>query len=398
MTTTTGYRYLFGQFKYSSNLLDDEMIVAELPLTGVTFTRELNSIGTFEGHLLLSGASVNYNALDGTTPGKTTLYVERSWIDNDGIPQTAIVWGGMVFSRTYNSAEQTLHITAREFEAYLDRRAVSKDLIYGPADPLFIAQDIVNLSQGTSYSNGSIGIQVGSETSGVLLYRSYHPYELKSVYQCLQDLARSESYGFDFEILCEYDPLGVYSTGISKTLKLYYPRAGTIIDPEAPTSSDLIWQFPANMVEYELSQDGEKTGNVVWALGGGSNEEQLRLKAYDPTKWDETPYGWPRLEELTHFSDVYTVDYLQKLALGVINAVSTPPTSLHIVVPAYLDPAFGSYNLGDDAWVQIRDDFFPNGMKSVYRITAMTVEPGEDGPERVTLTMTLPLATSGVLG
>lgn len=398
-TTTIGYRYLFGQFKYVANYLEDEEIVAELPLTGVSFTKELNNIGTFEGHLLLSGSDVNYNVLDGTIPGKTTLYVERSWVDPVLGLQTKIVWGGMVFARTYNSSEQTLTITAREFEAYLDRRRVWKDLVYGPADPLFIAQDIVSWSQSTPpNSNGDIGITVGTETSPVLLYRTYHPYELKSVYQCLVDLARSESYGFDFRIEVDYADATPWSTGINKTLTLYYPRAGTVIDPEAPTATDLLWQFPANMVEYEYSEDGETTGNVVWALGGGSNEEQLLMKAYDPTKWDETVYGWPRLEELTNFSDVYTVDYLQKLTLGVINAISYPPTSLKIVVPAWLDPAFGTYDLGDDAWVMIKDDMFPAGFKKVYRITAMTVEPGEDGPERVTLTMTLPLATSGVLG
>jgi hypothetical protein len=42
------YRYLLG------DLLTNE-IVAELPLTSVAFTQQLNQAGTFTAHLLLSG-------------------------------------------------------------------------------------------------------------------------------------------------------------------------------------------------------------------------------------------------------------------------------------------------------------------------------------------------------
>jgi hypothetical protein len=50
----TTYRYLLA------DLVTNE-IIAELPLTGVSFTQQLNQAGTFQGHLLLSG--VNGDAL-----------------------------------------------------------------------------------------------------------------------------------------------------------------------------------------------------------------------------------------------------------------------------------------------------------------------------------------------
>jgi hypothetical protein len=35
----------------------------------------------------------------------------------------------------------------------------------------------------------------------------------------------------------------------------------------------------------------------------------------------------------------------------------------------------------------ITDDRFPQGLDQIYRIVGLSVQPGEDGPERVTLTL-----------
>lgn len=60
----TTYRYLFV------NLLNNE-IIAELPLTGVGFTQQLNQAGNFQGHILLSGINANkFNVNASTVPGK----------------------------------------------------------------------------------------------------------------------------------------------------------------------------------------------------------------------------------------------------------------------------------------------------------------------------------------
>jgi hypothetical protein len=68
--------------------------------------------------------------------------------------------------------------------------------------------------------------------------------------------------------------------------------------------------------------------------------------------------------------------------------------TLKIVAPAYTDPQLGSYVIGDDIRVRIRDDRFPNQLDAVYRLIALNVTPNEDGPttEQVTLTLTLPTA------
>jgi hypothetical protein len=49
---------------------------------------------------------------------------------------------------------------------------------------------------------------------------------------------------------------------------------------------------------------------------------------------------------------------------------------------------FGNYEIGDDVRVRILDSRFPTQLDSTYRIVAFNVSPGENGPERVTLTLT----------
>ncbi len=362
---TTTYRYLFA------NLLTNE-IIGELPLTGVSFTQQLNQAGTLQGHLLLSGmATEQFNVNASTIPAKTAIYVDRNGV---------LVWGGVIWGRTYNSTEQTLNITAREFESYFERRRITTTQAFTNTDQLVIARTLIDNAQLVPY--GDIGVITGSETSGVLVDRVYYDYELKGVYPAIQDLSRADD-GFDFNIQVSYDPVTYEPI---KTLILGYPRTGTAYNPNDPAA--FVFIFPAgNIVEYEYPEDGSIAANSVYALGAGSNEGKLIENAQDATKFAD---GWVLLEEQANYSDVTDVTLLQELALGQVLAVSYPPTTIKIVVPAYVSPEFGTYGIGDDARIIITDERFPETLDAVYRIVALNVQPGEDGPERVTITLTEP--------
>jgi hypothetical protein len=356
----TEYRYLFA------NLLTNE-ILGELPLTGVSFTQQLNQAGTFQGHLLLTGVSAEFNVDASTTPGFCCIYVDR-----DGV----LVWGGVIWGREYNSDNQTVTISAREFESYFERRRISSTLAFSNTDQLTIAQTLFNNAQVQPY--GNIGVIVGTETSGVLVNRVYYDYELKTVYNAVQDLSRQEN-GFDFNIKVVY--VGGTPT---KILQFGYPRIGTVYS--ASSVSAPVFEFPAgNMVAYTYPEDGSIAANKIYALGAGSNEGKLISIQTDATKYAN---GWALLEDQANYSDVTDQTVLNQLATGQVLAVSYPPTVIKIVVPAYQVPVFGTYSLGDDARLRIKDNRFPAGLDKIYRIVGFNVQPGEDGPERVTITLT----------
>jgi len=358
---TTTYRYLFA------DLLTND-ILGELPLTGVSFNQQLNQAGTLTGHLLLSGLSgFEFNVDASTIPGKCAIYVDRN---------AEIVWGGIIWNREYNSAEQKLNLIAREFESYFERRRITADAVFTNVDQLTIAQSLFNTAQAASF--GNIGVIVPSNTSGVLVSRTYYGYELKQVYAAVQDLSRQED-GFDFLINCSYS-----SGNIIKTLELGYPRIGTVYDVNDPFA--IVFNFPAgNVVEYVYPEDGSIAANTIYGLGAGSNEGKLLATASDATKYAD---GWALLEDQANYSDVTSSNLLTELTQGQVNALSYPPTTIKMVVPAFVDPVYGSYNIGDDARLIITDSRFPTGLDEVYRIVGLNIQPGEDGPERVTITLT----------
>jgi hypothetical protein len=362
----TTYRYLFVDLLTNT-------IIAELPLTGVAFTQQLNQPGTFSGHLMLSGINTDkFNVDASTIPAKCGLYVDR-----DGI----LVWGGVIWGRQYNSQDQALTIQAREWISYFERRRITQTVDFTAIDQLVIAKTLIEDAQDVPY--GDIGVGYNSEgetTSGILIDRVYYDYELKNVFQAIQDLSR-QSDGFDFHIDISYDPITDLPR---KDFNTYYPRSGlvyTVGDPLCP-----VFEFPAgNIVEYEYPEDGSTTANTIYAVGAGSNEGKLISAASHPTILTE---GWAVLEDQVNYSDVTDQTVLDNLAMGAVNAFVTPPITMKVVVPAFVDPVYGTYEVGDDARIIIKDDRFPNGLDAIYRIVGSSVEPGEDGPERVTLSLT----------
>lgn len=359
---TTTYRYLFADLLTNAT-------IAELPLTGVSFTQQLNQAGTLQAHILLSGInSEQYNAITGTIAGRTAIYVDRNG---------TIIWGGVIWGRSYNSSDQKLKLTAREFESYFERRRITTTTSFTNQDQLAIARNLITQAQSALY--GDIGVQVGTETSGILISRTYYDYEYKQVYQAIQDIARQDT-GFDFNILCSYDGSGT----VIKTLQLGYPRLGTAYTTTSTTVP--VFELPAsNIVSYDFNEDASTMANTVYALGAGSNEGKLISIAQDSTKLTS---GWALLEEQANYSDITDSTYLDELANGQVLAVSDPISIFKVVVPAFISPEFGTYAIGDDARLRITDERFPTTLDSVYRIVGITVEPGEDGPERVTLTLT----------
>lgn len=363
----TTYRYLLA------DLLTNQ-ILAELPLTDVNFTQQLNSAGTFTGTLLLSGAdSASLGVADATVPARTAVYVDR-----DGI----LVWGGIVWYRTYSSDNQRLQITGREFESYFERRRINQTISYYNADQFAICQSLVSAAQ--SKPNGNIGVAVGAETSGILITRQFYGYEYKPVFNALLDLSRSTN-GFDFNITVAYDGSGLPT----KTFELLYPRSGQVYSSTDTTTP--VYEFPGNMISYEYPEDGSLAVNYLYSVGAGSNEGKIIQVATDATK---LAAGWPLLEDLVNYSDINDSSLIANLAQGQLVAQAYPPTTMKIVATPYNDPTLGSFQLGDDARIRITDERFPTGLDAIYRIVAINVDPGEKSGERITLTLTLPNATS----
>lgn len=108
--TSVNYKYIV------TDLLTDT-ILAEIPLRDVSFTRALKDAGSLSGGVPVVAANDYLDLYENTMPGRTSLYVLR----ND-----VCVWGGIIWSRSYDIKERTLEIDASEFTSYLSRRVAWK--------------------------------------------------------------------------------------------------------------------------------------------------------------------------------------------------------------------------------------------------------------------------------
>ena len=367
MATTTTYRYFFADLKTNA-------VLAELQLTGVSFTQQLNTTGTLTGRIQISGFNTaNANLLNATIPARTAIYVDRNGV---------IVWGGIIWSRDYSSKTQTMTFNAREFMSYFERRRIIANLGYSNTDVIVMAQGIINNAQTNTY--GNIGVlvgQAGQTTTGgaVTASRIYYGYELKQVSTAVIELSQL-SPGFDWSLEAYYSP----TTGqISKSFNCYYPRKGEVY---STTGLSPVFELPSgNIVEYQYTEDGLTTANSAYVTGSGSNEGKALVNASDSSKWNA---GWALLEDSYQYSDVPDLPTLTKLATARINSSSTPPTTVRVIAPPYSDPVFGSYDIGDDVRLRITDNRFPTPLDAIYRLVALTVTAGEAGPEQITLTLT----------
>lgn len=362
----TQYRYLFA------DLVTND-ILAELPLTNVTFSQVLNSSGTLNGEIL--GSDVNESGYDfpnTTVPARTAIYVDR-----DGV----LIWGGILWTRSWNSDSQSYSFSAREFPSYFERRRITDTTVFENTDQLVIVETLITDAQNVP--GGDIGVIVGSETSGILVDRVYFDYEFKDVWGAIKDLSNQQD-GFDFNIDVDY-----FNNNPTKYLRLDYPARGRTFSYNDPAA--LVFDFPGNLVYYEYPEDGSITTNLMYGIGPNSNEGMIRAVATSPT--NQIAAGFPLLEDTTTYNDQYDPDLLYQQTLGEVTAKQLPVVTMKIVIPAYENPVLGSYKTGDQCLVRITDDRFPQptnggyGFVAIKRIVAINVEPGEDGPERVTLTL-----------
>lgn len=375
-----------GTFTQAGTATAPNRIISELPFTGVNFSSQLNSVGTFQGHVLLSGLNATTaNVFDGTLPAKTILWVLYT---NPITFTTNPVWSGVIWAREYDSASQTLSISAQEMMSVYNRRRISTTKTYSTfTDPAVIARQLLQYTEGLSH--GNTGLTYNTTTTVYSTKNVYEGYQLKSVYSAIKDLAARF---FDFKIQPYWNP----------TYGFLYNIFIIGVGSNYTASDSPIFQFPGNVIEYKFPEDGSGTVNKLYGLGYGDNTTKFEAIAYDPTLIGSSTSQpltatWPLLEDSTSYTDIPDNTLVTDLTKGQLNAISYPPTTVEIVIAPYVDPYYSiDFFVGDEARVNIKDDFFPGGLDTILRIVAVTVNPGEAGPSRVTLTLTRQLADGAV--
>ncbi|MFI9387779.1 hypothetical protein [Kutzneria sp. NPDC052558] len=355
-------------------------ILAEVPLTTVRYGKKLGGTGQLSATLNLGDPRVQAeDPADLTTPAKRVVYVLR-----DDEP----VWGGLVWTRRYDSANQRISLGCGDFWSYYDHRKVLPRLDpskYG--DPAYVAHvDPVDLEEmdqneiarqliavAARHDGGDIGVIPDATNSGIITSRAYFGYQNVSVGDALRKLSQVAG-GPDMYF--DVGPLDAAGRP-SRRLRLGDPGLGQQGSPH-------VWEFGGNMVGYTWPSDGTRMATRVFADGSGFDLDLRMAVAEDVGRYAQ---GWALLEAEHGYSTVSDPAELRAHAVADQQAARLPVATPTLVVRGDRPPSIAGVGVGDDARVIIKDLFHAKGIDTRMRIVAIDVGVGDNGEDTVTLTM-----------
>jgi hypothetical protein len=378
------------EFTYLFYDLMSGVRLAEIAAKNVSFGAVLDGVGSLQGKLNMASPIVQkqLGQLGGTFGSSTNTAKTAVYVDLNGV----LMWGGILWTATYNSVSKEATLGAQDFWSYFANRRINWDADFtasgsGPMDQLSIFEQLILTAQ--SEPGGDLGVLVDGVLSGQQVSIKWDPSQVIPISQAVTSLAQQSGVrGFDYAIDVAYDSSGVPQ----KYLTLSYPRRGRIAG-----TTGLVFDCGNKWARgYEWPEDGSIAANVVYGIGAGSgpataaNQGGLRTAQAFPTSWNEG--GYPLLEGVLQRSDVTDQATLDALTITNLAAVAYP-----VVLPSATfalgmpDPQFGSYICGDDAALIIPpDDWFPAGLEEFWRIVGWTVNVEDEGVNTVRLDFAAP--------
>ncbi|MEU7431095.1 hypothetical protein AB0B07_09590 [Streptomyces sioyaensis] len=377
------YTYLFCD-------LVTDAVLAELPLSEVRYSTELNGIGKLAAFVPYNDDTIPLDPDTATRPCRTALYVDR-----DGV----IVWGGIVWTRDDRTATGR-SIQAAEFLSYYQQRTVKTTLAtdtslitdtdYVPdgqrlyPDQRYLVWSLLRYAAVQPY--GDIGIGVGYLASepgtGINRVAAYYGYERPAIYDAIAALAAADD-GCDFGVEVYWtQPANNDPPARVKRARVWFPRRGR----QSAAESGLVFSNGGpepSILDYRWPENGTALATEVSALGAGTGEARLTSTAQATALLSA---GYPLLESVTTYSDVLEQSRIDGLARADVAARSQADVQPTFEVMADADPAFGSYTVGDVALFVIEpDQKTPIGRQQELRILSIETA-ATAGAERVTLT------------
>lgn len=201
MLTTDEQEYVEYRY-FTTNLVTNE-VIAEIPFKGVSYERAIKAAGSFSGEIavLPPNPDLNDNAslYDNTMPGRTGLYVMRNGV---------CVWGGIIWSRSYNVITRNLTVSASEFTSYFQHRRIWKT--WGHSFGATLVSDgtttTITLDNGSTY-------QLTRDSSVRLFFYDVANFKFNGYYKVLDDSATDGNGNVTFTTGVEHKDVAPGSVG-----------------------------------------------------------------------------------------------------------------------------------------------------------------------------------------
>jgi hypothetical protein len=156
-----------AQYRYFTTDLLTNTVLAEIPFKGVSFERSIKAAGSFSGSIPVIPETASMNIYESTMPGKTGLYVVRD---------QECIWGGIIWSRSYDVVDRNLSVSASEFTSYFHKRNIWNTWSHDFGADAIVAGGTLTATLQNSTYDFPVGSKVKIEflTTNMFEYNGYY--------------------------------------------------------------------------------------------------------------------------------------------------------------------------------------------------------------------------------
>lgn len=348
------YRY------YTADLLTGN-VLGDVELYGVHVSKKISEGGNFNGSFALNSGkpALNDMYLSCTQPGRTALYMER----ND-----SLIWGGILWSRTYSAQGQNMQLYAQTFDSYFEHVVFQEHFIQQRVNQEVIFKAMVDQLQAQSACNIGLEVQTPLPTTNTPRTILVPNYEYHFARETL-DALLTEDQGLEMII----DVLPTATPDHPKKLI----RLGFPLGSDNPALS---YDYPGTIYNYWMPESGANGGVKFATLGFGSGNKIARATYVDR---DAIAAGYPAWWRVDNYSTIADVGILADKAAANGHTHAMPYRTPTFELRSDVGVGFtGWNNVGDTFKIHIEDVRFPNGFDITSRMIGWEFDPQSgEGPE-----------------
>lgn len=345
----TSMTYLFG------DLLTGE-VLEEISLYGTSLSLNMDG-GELRGTFQYDQTGKMNETLEAATqPGRNFVVAER-----DGHP----VWGGIVWTRTYQSQSKTEQLYCRTFDAYADRRIIDFDYSSVNVEQTQLFLTLYELMQADT---SAVKIELPAPlATGIGITLEVKGAEYKTYRQVLSSISDTDV-GFDWTIDVVRDG-GSYR----RVMRLGFPNLGS---PWSTTSP--IFDYPGNISNYYQNESMAESGTHIYGIGAGEGETMVVSTVIHG---DVLNGGFPRYDNDFSMKDIASQAILDSQTAIKANILRPPMPIITVELKADRNPEFGSYSIGDACTLIFDDPKHPNRFIKQTSIIGWEYTPQSDDSE-----------------
>lgn len=322
-------------------------VIAELPLVNPSYTRVLNDSGSIQGDIELDDTTVRELGLianGAVEPAAVSCYVQRNGL---------YVWGGLIWTHGYAGATAKMALNGAEFGSLLSLKSINS------TSAAYIGELAAQLCAWVTSAFASAGCPVTTTYTATptTITLTVLPWETHVYLDLIKSYAVAVG-GVDWAF-----DVAVVGGVPQAQFNVSYPRRG-----QSYVHSGVVWDFPGDILDYNLTKDGQRIAAILIENGSGSGSQMVQAVV------TQSPQGHLALDVVDSNNSLTSLADIISYGRGKLVSMAKPPIIATCSLPAEIFFSSG-VTVGDEVQVATPvDDPYLQGINFPSRIIAYTVK------------------------